>query len=121
MKAKYIVALAILAVAFCMFALTPAEETDAASESYTEDVGAIPKGQPYTVTYTFGGSGYWNDTMKTAPSFSITAEASNNRTPLRGCARGNFYERVMFLIQLVFRRRTPPKIHLISSGNRLMA
>lgn len=71
MKAKYIAALAILAIAFCVFAMMPAEETDAASESYTEDVGAIPKGQPYTVTYTFGGSGYWNDTMKTAPSFSI--------------------------------------------------
>lgn len=56
---------------FCMLAVIPMEDTDATDISYTENVGAIPKAVPYTIEYTFGGSGYWNDQMKTAPSFTI--------------------------------------------------
>lgn len=43
----------------------PVEESDAATESYTTDVGNKPTGEYFTVTHTFGGSGYWNDAVYT--------------------------------------------------------
>lgn len=72
MKGKIIAAFMLTVIAaFCIFAVIPMGETDATDISYRDEVGAIPRGAPYSEDYTFGGQGYWNDTLKTAPHFTI--------------------------------------------------
>lgn len=69
MNAKLMAFVSIMALAFCIFAITPLDDTDATEEVYIENLGSsFELGNSATVSHTFGGSGYWNDTLNSGPT-----------------------------------------------------
>lgn len=67
-----------VALAFCFLAFLPVEESDATSQYESTYVPRLVVGESYTISYTFGGQGYWNDQVKSlTETYSIKCTISD--------------------------------------------
>ena len=104
------------ALAFCCLAFMPAEEADALTIESVPAPDNLDIGDSYSISYTFGGQGYWNDQMKSLTTvYAIKCSVSNVQA-LRSGSSYNWAWTVSYTVTTTEAGNFNASVELVTTG-----
>ena len=104
------------ALAFCCLAFMPSEESDAYTSESVPAPHIMEIGESYSISYTFGGQGFWNDQMKSLTTvYALKCNVSNVQA-LRSGSSYNWAWTVSYTVTATEAGNFNASVELVTTG-----